>query len=295
MSADYRVICLSEAISPITHMAGSSGNVSMIAREPVVTPRGVAWVPYLSGNAIRHRCIREPGFRWLIAQWGLERQLTLSQLNFLFHGGNLTEGGGREDTSRIAEFQRIFPLGRLLGGSLPDQILAGSLQCWRGTLCCEENRSALEGTIGTHLPAMRLRPAESFVSEYQYTRGDAAKNQADLIDGSEAGERNSNLMIFNGQTVISGAIFAHGFSLPHVDTRELGALLLSLSLWQSAGGTIGGHGSRGHGRLRLYLLDEESVLAGAIQAYEDHVRDTRDEAVAWLHNVFSPRAVRGAS
>jgi hypothetical protein len=292
MSTDYRVVCLSEAVAPITHMSGSSGNVSLVAREPVLTSRGATWVPYLSGNAIRHRCVREPGFRWLIGQWGLKGRLTLSQINFLFHGGNLTEGGGRENTRRIAEFQRIFPLGRLLGGSLPDQILAGSLQCWRGSLVCEENRPSLAGVIPGLVPEGRLRPAESFVSEYQYTRGDAAKTQVDLLNEAEEVEPGSNLMIFSGQTVISGAIFLHGFTLPHVDLVELGALLWSLSLWQSAGGTIGGHASRGHGRLRLYLLDDSAAYADAMEAYEDHVRATRDEAVSWLEEVFAPRAVR---
>lgn len=290
MSEDYKVVCLSEAVAPITHMSGSSGNVSMVAREPVVTPRGVTWVPYLSGNAIRHRCIREPGFRWLIAQWGLKGRLALNQLNFLFHGGNLTEGGGRENTRRIADFQRIFPLGRLLGGSLPDQILAGSLQCWRGTLVCEENRPSLASVIGGHLPEGRLRPAESFVSGYQYTRGDSAKTQADLMRRAATEEADSNLMIFSGQTVISGAIFVHGFTLPHVEMVELGALLWSLALWQSAGGTIGGHASRGHGRLKCSVLDGEFDCAFAIEEYQEHVRATRDEAVDWLEEVFAPRS-----
>ena len=221
MSRDYKVVCLSECFAPITHMARSEGNYQIIAREPVVTPRGVTHVPYLSGNAIRHRMVREPGFRWLSAEYGLHGKLTLQQLNFLFHGGNLTEGGAPENTRRIADFQRLFPLGRLLGGCLPDQVLAGSLQCWRGTLVCEENRPALAHMVGDHLPELRLRPAESFVSNYQYTRGDAAKNGLDLAPADLDGEIDSNLMIFSGQNVLSARSFVHGFSLPHVDVTEL--------------------------------------------------------------------------
>ena len=241
MSENYTVICLSEATSPITHMARSEGNESLVAREPVVTPRGVGWIAYLSGNAIRHRCVREPGMRWLIGEYALRGTLSIAQLNFLLHGGNLTEGGGRENTRRIADFQRLFPLGRLLGGCLPDQILAGSLQCWRGTLVCEENRPSLARIIPDHLPGSRLRLAESFISGYQYTRSDAARTAIDLAprDGDAGGD--SQLMIFAGQSVLRGAIFVHGFTLPHVEPRELGALLWSLKLWQEEGGTIGGH------------------------------------------------------
>jgi hypothetical protein len=176
VSRDYAITCLSEAVGPITQMSGSSGNVSLVMREPVVTPKGVNLIPCLSGNAIRHRCVRMPGFRWLIGEYGLVGKLDLARLNFLAHGGNLTEGGGRENTDRIADFRRIFPLGRLLGGCLPDQVLAGSLHVHRGTLACEENRQALSHAIGDLLPAARLRPAESFVSNYQYTRSDARKS-----------------------------------------------------------------------------------------------------------------------
>jgi hypothetical protein len=289
-SQDYTVVCLSEAISPITHMSRSEGNESLVAREPVVTPRGVGWVPVLSGNAIRHRCVREPGMRWLIGEYDLGGRLSLSQLNFLLHGGNLTEGGGRENTRRIADFQRLFPLGRLLGGCLPDQVLAGSLMCWRGTLVCEENRPSLALTIGDSLPDRRLRAAESFVSGYQYTRGDAAKTAIDLHPTDTGVERDSQLMLFAGQAVLSGAVFLHGFTLPHVQLVEVGALLWSLQLWQAQGGTIGGQAARGHGRLKLSLLGAAFDIGEAIDGYLSYARSVRDEAVGWLNSVFTPPA-----
>src|SRR6185437_8334748 len=133
-SRNYKVVCLSETMSPLTHAKGTSGNVSLVNTEPAKTAKGIVHVPRISANAIRHRCVRAPGARWLIGEYGLAGKLTLPQLNFLFHGGSLTEGGGREDTRRIADFQRLFPWGRLLGGSLPDQILAGSLSVHVGTV-----------------------------------------------------------------------------------------------------------------------------------------------------------------
>lgn len=289
---DYEVVCLSEAISPITQMSGTSGNYALIMREPIVTPRGVTFVPNLSGNAIRHRFCRSPGFRWLIGEYELRGQLTLPQLNFLLHGGSMTEGGGRENTRRIADFQRLFPLGRLLGGCLPDQVLAGSLQCWRGTLVCEENRPALTPVIGLHLPERRLRPAESFVSGYQYTRGEASKTASDLRPIEPLVELDSNLMIFSGQSVLSGAMFVHGFTLPHCSEVELGALLWSLHLWQTQGGTIGGQAARGHGRLKMSFLAPDWDGGMAVDRYLDYARSVRDEAVAWLNDVFAPRVVK---
>lgn len=297
-SRNYTVLCLSEALSPITHMSKTEGNEAIVAREPVVSPRGIAWVPSLSGNAIRHRACRSPGMRWLIDEYGLAGTLTLAQLNFIFHGGSLTEGGGREDTSRIADFQRLFPLGRLLGGSLPDQILAGNLQVWRGTLVCEENRGYLAAVLPEGAMPERLRPAETFVSGYTYTRSDASKSHADLASPESraeqsAGNGSSNLMIFAGQSVLRGAAFVHGFTLPQASTVELGALLWSLRLWQAAGGTLGGQAARGHGRLALSILADDADPIdhdAAVEAYREHARSVRDEAVAWLHSVFAPKA-----
>ena len=105
---NYRIHLWSEAVAPITHMARVEGNEALIAREPVDTPAGKRWVPVLSGNAIRHRCVREPGGLWLIEKLGLKGQLSLKQMNFLLHGGNLTDSTGRENTARIAEMQELF-------------------------------------------------------------------------------------------------------------------------------------------------------------------------------------------
>ena len=245
----YTIHCLSTALSPITHMSGSAGNQAIIAREPVTTDRGLIFLPFLSGNALRHRAVREPGVLWLVEQYGLRGQLTLDQLNFLLHGGNLTESNAIENTKRIAEMHRTWPLLRLCGGSLPNQILAGSLDVWRGVLVCEENRRTLAATL-MQFPSERLYSAERFIDSYQYTRGDAAKTgMAEAAD-----DRDSNLMIFAGQCVQRGAIFAHGFVLKHVSAIELGALLWSLQQWQDAGGTSGGQAARGHGRLKCELL-----------------------------------------
>lgn len=289
MSTTYKILALSEVLSPLTHAKGVEGNESLIAREPVVTPAGVRFIPHLSGNALRHRLVRDPGAWFLIDQWELSGKLAMSQLNFFFHGGNLTQGGNRQNTARITDMERLFPLIRLLGGSLPDQILSGSLLSWRGTMVCEENRERIARLTphGWEFGDEKLRPAESFVGDYQYTRGQAATSAPSLLPKTSDPEEASNLMIFSGQCVLAGAAFVHGFVLQHVSDLELGALLLSLRLWQNAGGTIGGQAARGHGRLSTSLhvdpiADEDSVIG----AYVDHVRTVKDEALKFLDAVY---------
>lgn len=279
----YQIQCLSTSLSPITHMSKTAGNEAIIATEEVTTDRGTRRVPFLSGNALRHRAIREPGMLWLINAYELRGKLSLQQLNFLLHGGNLTESTARENTARIAAMKERWPLLRLLGGSLKNQILAGSLDVWRGSLVCEENRESL-AFVG--MPAERLRSSESFVTTYQYTRGDARK-LGELVPETDKDETTS-LMIFAGQSVQKGAVFHHGFVLKSVSEIELGALLWSLRLWQESGGTIGGQASRGHGRLRCEILeipgiDQEAVCA----AYREYAMDQRAAAVEWLEEAWA--------
>lgn len=279
----YTIHCLSTALSPITHMSGTVGNEGVVAVERVLTDRGERYVPMLSGNALRHRCVREPGMLWLIEELGLRGELSLPQLNFLLHGGNLTQSTAHENTSRIARMKETWPLLRVLGGTLPNQILAGAMDVWRGSLVCEENRASLS----IDLPDKRLRSAESFVGEYQYTRGDAAKMGEQTTDG-HVEDRDSNLMIFSGQCVLKGAVFHHGFVLKHVTELELGALLWSLRVWQDSGGTIGGQSSRGHGRLSCEMLSIDGVDQGEVCfAYVEYVREHKQSAVEWLQEAWA--------
>ena len=239
-------------------------------------------VPFISGNAIRHRAVREPGVRWLLSEYGLEGKLTLQQQNFLLHGGNLSESTSRENTKLIAEMKEAWPLLRLLGGSISNQILAGSLDVWRPRLVCEENRAYLPPGC----PDDRMLSCESFVGQWQYTRGDAAK-EATSTDEPAPGHK-SNLMIFSGQCVIAGAVFDHGFVLKHVSDVELGALLWSLRLWQHQGGTIGGQAARGHGRLKTELRDLTAKRQDEVCGlYVNHARTMKDRAIAWLNEAFS--------
>jgi len=243
-------------------------------------------VPFLSGNALRHRLVREPGVMWLIDTLGLRGELSLMQLNFLLHGGNLTQSTAHENTRRIAEMHMLFPLLKLCGGSLPDQILSGSLHVWRGTLICEENRETLQHMLD--LPSERLLSAEAWLGGYQYTRGDGKKTGiAQCSEGDE--QQQSNLMIYSGQAVNRGALFAHGFVVQHASDIEVGALLWSLMLWQQNGGTIGGNSRLGHGRLHTEIITDVDCLP-FVEQYMQHVEANREGCVDWLNDAFVAKA-----
>lgn len=282
MSKTITIDCLSTVLSPLTHMARTEGNEAVIAREAVVTPQGIRWVPVVTGNALRHRMVREPAARFLLDRWGCVGTMSMPMLNLLFHGGNLTGSTNRVDTDGTANVFRWLPILKLLGGALPDAILPSSLRMGRGVLACRENASRLQAMFGDDVPA-GLRTAESFCDSYQYTRGDARKT---VLDAPEAGKLDdSNLMIFSGQCVVSGSILCHRIVVEHANDLELGCLLLAISHWRSAGGTVGGQASRGHGVLDT-LLRHDLDYDGLIAAYIAHVDAMKDEAIAWLDRTY---------
>lgn len=293
MSRTYHVWCLSEAVSPISHMSRREGNEAIVNAQRCVTGGRVRYLPVLSGNALRHRCARGPGGRWLLGRLGLV-PASKRLANLLLHGGSLSESTARVDLGRTAELLRLLPFLRLLGCSLPDQIVPGSTDAHEGVLVCRENGprlATLTGIADLEVPPS-LRPAEDFRAEWNYTRSEAERTSPGHVRPPIEGERtDEQLMIFNGQAVAAGACFAHGFTLKHVSDLEVGALLLSLALWQDAeGGTIGGMASRGHGRLRTRVRVEPEVDAAQLMAaYAAHVESHRDAAADALLAAIDPK------
>ena len=299
-----KIHALSTAASPLTHMRGTSGNEAVINRTRVLYGGMVCEVPTLSGNAIRHKMVREPGAMFLVTECGLYGRLNIDQANFLFYGGSLTESAIAENLGRIAAMQELLPLYRLLGGSLKNQVLAGSLLVGMGTLVCEENREVLERLLPEDLIVgmPELRPCEDFVSGWQYTRGDAMKKPALLSEEAMEGEDRdkSNLMIYSGQHVIPGAVFYHGFTLQNVNRLEIGALYAALEDWGATDGTLGGQGRIGHGSIRTEVyadgksfFGDELDMEACAREYRGHVKANREDIAAWLNEAF-PAAGRPA-
>lgn len=288
---------LSEALSPITHMIGVSGNESILNREKVLYENTVIDVPVLSGNALRHKMIREPGALYLIDRCGLRGKLSIDQANYMLTGGSLSESSTNDNIPLIAEMQTVSPLFRLLGGSLKNQVVGGSLFVSRGLLVCRENADVIEKQSKRNLPEGKLLSAQHFVSKYQYTRGDAErhKDASGLIEESKEEKKDkSNLMIYSGESLIPGTMFYHDITLYNVSPLEVGAALHSVSLWQNSGGIIGGSARIGHGQLQASLWSEgledwfgsDVVIGDIVKQYIDHVESNKDQFVEWIKKAF---------
>jgi CRISPR/Cas system CSM-associated protein Csm3 (group 7 of RAMP superfamily) len=272
-------------------MMGTKGNEAIINREAVLYKDRICHIPVISGNSIRHKLIREPGAMFIIGVCNLAGKMNIDQLNYLFNGGSLVESSVSCNIRKIADMQTLLPLYRLLGGCLKNQIISGSVNVHRGMLFCRENVSRLNSILPESCGIDEsIFPADKFIDQYQYTRGDANKMKdidffAAINELSTGGDKEkSNLMIFNGQTIVAGAMFYLGFVLNNVSDLELGALFHSLTRWN---GFIGGQGSRGHGKCKIHLiapdvLDQKEL----VEQYKAHTIQHREEIKAWLEESF---------
>lgn len=291
----FKIHLLSEAMSPISHMMGVSGNESIINREKVVFNNDVVDIPVLSGNALRHKMIREPGALYIIDRCGLRGKLSIDQANYMITGGSLSESSTNDNIPLIAEIQKVSPLFRLLGGSLKNQVVGGSLFVSRGLLCCAENAESIEKQGGREIPGP-LIPAQHFISKHQYTRGDAdkMKDSSEIITPHEQKKGDSNLMIYSGENIIQGSMFYHNITLYNVSPLEIGAAVHSINLWQNADGIIGGSSRIGHGKLKSSIwfdgLDDwfgtERSPVDLVADYINHVDQNKEEFRNWLNKAF---------
>jgi len=289
-----KIHCITEALSPITHMMETAGNESIINKEKVLHNNSIKSIPVLSGNALRHKLVRESGSFDLIEKLGLLGKLTIDQANYMLYGGSLSESSITENMKNIAELKEYFPLYRLLGGSLKNQIIAGSLIVKRGILICEENKNIINSLLPTDYKIETdLKSSEEFIKNYQYTRSDIQKNKDAEQILKEQKDEKTNLMIYNGQCLIPGSMFLHGFVLDNVSKLEIGALFTALNKWKNSGSVIGGYSRIGHGEVKLNLIIEDTKnfikkedIIDCIQDYNTHIEENKENCIEWLNKNF---------
>lgn len=291
-----KIHCISEILSPLTHMMETAGNESIINKEKILYNNIIKSIPVISGNAIRHKMIRESGSEYLIEKLELKGKLSINQANYMFYGGALTESTTTENMKVLAELKELFPLYRLLGGSLSNQIIAGSLIVQRGILICEENKNIISSLLPKeyNINNIYLQTSDNFIKQYQYTRSDIQKNKdAVVILKEEEIEKvtKTGLMIYNGQYIIPGSLFYHGFILIGISKLEIGALFHSLKTWDKNNGIIGGYSRIGHGKLNLnYILESDFItkddIENCINDYIMHVEKNKEKCIEWLEKNF---------
>lgn len=234
--------------------------------EAVVMP-----VPSISGNALRHCMIREPGANRLIAELGLQpytnklvdEHLTIGVTRFLYSGGQLQAKAKSPSKYDLleADLRQRYPIVDAVGGSTDSWLMTESACKVAGWVVCEENNRATQAIAGI----------ESKVSIFDYL-SEETKTRA----GIGGKDKESGQMIFSYEVLAAGLPVVVEVSFnPFSQPLTIGAVWQAVQDWSVQGGIVGGRSQIGHSRFAMEVLSGDYAEQG--QAYLSYLAESRDE------------------
>lgn len=285
------------AIDPISHGAGTSGNTQLLRTQDVVQPDGrrVA-VPYVSGNSLRHTL--RAALAWhLVRTLGMpERSLPKTVVDLLWSGGALSETGNQADLETIRRVTSTVPALTMLGYSARSDIITGTLWVDNVHLVCSENRfrlpAHLAGHPHAHLPGGAMR-GEAFGTRHD-VRGSAVDRYIQAVQdasGLIGPEPATTQMIYDMQVIKPGAVLWTTLHLSVPTPGHVAALAVAIdeAMPMVAGRrtlALGGKRSTGFGSCAVDAdLSPLGDMGELRAAYEQHLRERRDDIVALLREV----------
>jgi len=281
VNSNYTIFLMHEAVAPITQMEGVSGNVAVLMRQSVLHEGGQHRIPCITGNALRNRLLREPSAHLIKSRLGLYGNLSTHQDRFLTSGQERSVKGNSVDVGLLRRGFELMPHVRVLGGTLPTEVVRGRASVGFGVLACRETSRDRRSLLPDDWPMENrdLMSYQSMVELRQYTRK-SDDTETPLREG-EVRER--AMMPFSTYTVVSGSMFLQRIDLNNCREIDAGMACSAIESWD---GTVGGQKSRGHGRLRTqYIIERDGKAIEAqpmIDSYEQHIEDHKQDMIAWL-------------
>lgn len=276
-------------LEPLHHGAGASGNTARLRKDEVILPDGSrAWVPFWSGNAMKHM-LRNAGALYALEALGVQPgSLSTPVVHLLFAGGHLRKtGSAAVDLAQARRLADLMPILAICGYSAGNYMQDSRMRVSKLHLVCAENAWRLPPDLRDAPQA--LMPCGEFVGEEMGTRmeptgrsevraylssGDATRRdqQATLaLERSRSGEvveksEDTAQMIYEHEVILPGArlwgrIDYHGM-------RDMEILALQSAFYRACAGTrdgafiyrLGARSSIGWGTALVTLLGRELVF-----------------------------------
>jgi CRISPR type IV-associated protein Csf2 len=287
--ATYRYDGVFTLLAPLMHGGETGSNVTPFRREKRITAKGtVKLLPFLSGNALKHRVIRQPGVDFMIRILDLEDGWlgdNREALHLLYSGGSMTKRGATIDLGAWRDLCDLVPVLGLCGGALGNHMEESYLRVGDAIPICADY---------LHLVPEDYRPDGEVVHEIEdlmdlrfLTRHDALRkhsqrrqlgsgdeDQQRLIEGrSEATEagghpvEKSNQMIAHQEVMIAGAQLYWPLRAVDITQLQHEALACAFAQWKTDP-YIGGRGSVGYGHADLVMHGWEEVNAAQPVGHE---------------------------
>lgn len=221
-------------------------------------------IPAISGNALRHCVLREPGATRLLQDLGCtpaERRVPVGVERFLYGGGNTFSRAHRPGNSDILEatVRQAYPFIDALGGAFDQFLMSQSAVAVAGWLVCRENNRATEAVAGI----TASHSIYDLIFETTRTRVG--------IGGSD---KKSGQMQFVYEVLPIGTqLLIEIRFLPFAPALTYGAMQQAVTDWIADGGRLGARTAQGHGRALVEWQAEQAQESQ--EAYLSYLRESR--------------------
>jgi len=273
---------LLRALEPISHGATVRSNITLIKTQKIIQPNGrYEDVPVISANQLCNRAIRTPGIDLLVELCEI-KDLTAEALQWLYNGGNLTQGGASVKIDDQQKIKELFPLFSLLGGAFVNQLLGGKLRIQNAYLCCKETKHL----FGDEDQELFKESCYDQVQVETFTNMDPVRDPGkahlltEEIREKESKDRDKTVLMPYERTSVSvGSHWIWSISTAYkLSTIEQGCLNYSLNAWD---GYIGGRSSRGFGKMEKV---NGKNLTSFVDKYKQHLIDNKQAIQEHLHS-----------
>lgn len=203
-------------------------------------------LPAVSGNALRHILLREPGATRLLQELGLDPHtdpVPVGVERFLFGGGNTAAKVTAPSNADILEatMRHCYPFIDALGGAVDRFLMSRSAVSVASWIVCKEHNVATEPVAGITSQVSLL----DTVSELTRTRM-----------GIGGKDKESGQMIFSYEVLPPGTqLLVEVRFQPFTPSLTKGATQLAVTDWAAHGGMLGAKSAQGHGRCHVLMSE----------------------------------------
>jgi len=270
--------------SPMHHGADEKhGNVNLFRRHRVHDPLTgrVAYVPFVSGNAVRGLWRDIAMDRWLSLLGISSRDLPPQRAHALFAGGSVDRGA---DSAKIDNTVRdvardTCPPWDLFAGCIDKQIMGSRIRVCDAVLACRENAWLVQPIIAPDTPVEELAGLLPDAAEMTQLRLLTRQAHRDIP------ESDGVQMIANTEVLISGYQMVHTIQVIGIDNINpvTASCFSDLLEHFQAVGYVGAGAARGLGGVALsgYEPGPGAAALPSSELYLETVEKRRDEMIAW--------------
>ena len=302
--------------SPLMHGGETGSNVTPFRREKRIAADGrVKLLPFLSGNSLKHRVIRQPGVDFMIQVLGLPDGWlgdNKEALHLLYSGGAMSKRGANIDLEAWRDLCELVPILGLCGGALGNHMEESYLRVGDAIPICADYLHLIPDDIKPDgdvvhrvedLMDLRFLTRQDALRRHtqrrMLTSGDAEQQR--LIESrqeaAEEGEKpaeKSRQMIAHQEVMLAGTRLYWPLRAIEITDIQHEALACAIAHWKMDP-HLGGRSAVGMGRADLVLYGWEAVNHAAPgrtdvdlplgRRYVEHLREHREEIVRTIRSV----------